>query len=123
MIPQVKQSNQEEQPIYLYVVLLFFIFVLMYVRKGKSSLYRLLFSLRGRVFILFIQNGVLFKYNKGCLQPVLGKKPQAGSKRGRPFDFSCSIQLKYGQIVNENLRKFERFLRKGLEKSEVLDFR
>jgi len=53
-------------------------------------------------------------------------KPQAGSKRGRPFDFSCSIQRKYGQNVNENLRIFERFprrrLRRQKQKKESVDY-
>ena len=52
------------------------------------------------------------------LRLFFGDEPQAGSKRGRPFDFSCSIQRKYGQNVNENLRMFERFLRKALEKGK-----
>ena len=55
---------------------------------------------------------------EGVPAAVFGDKPQAGSKRGRPFDFSCSIQRKYGQNVNENLRMFERFLRKALEKGK-----
>ena len=58
----------------------------------------------------------------GCLRLISGMEPQAGSKRGRPFDFSCSIQCKYGQNVNENLRKFERFQRKISEKSGRADF-
>jgi hypothetical protein len=58
-----------------------------------------------------IQNEVIFKLGRG---PAVtrGRKPQAGSKRGRPFDFSCSIHPKYGQIMNENLRIYERFQRK-----------
>ena len=56
-----------------------------------------------------------FQNREGCLRLFFGDEPQAGSKRGRPFDFSCSIHLEYGQIMNENLRKFERFLRKALE--------
>ena len=51
-----------------------------------------------------------------------GMKPQAGSKRGRPFDFFCSIQPKYGQNVNENLRKFEKFLRNTLRKGRMVCF-
>ncbi len=62
-----------------------------------------------------IQNEVIFKLGR-VPAVTRGRKPQAGSKRGRPFDFSCSIHLKYGQIMNENLRKFERFLRKAVEK-------
>ena len=67
-----------------------------------------------------IQNEVIFKLGRG---PAVtrGRKPQARSKRGRPFDFSCSIQSKYGQIMNENLRKFERFLRKAGENNKTAD--
>ena len=61
-----------------------------------------------------IQNEVIFKLGRG---PAVtrGRKPQARSKRGRPFDFSCSIHPKYGQIMNENLRIYERFQRKKKE--------
>ena len=55
------------------------------------------------------------------LRLFFGDEPQAGRKRGRPFDFSCSIQSKYGQIMNENLRKFERFLRKAGENNKTAD--
>ena len=55
-----------------------------------------------------IQNEVIFKLGR-VPAVTRGRKPQAGSKRGRPFDFSCSIHPKYGQIMNENLRIYERF--------------
>ena len=58
-----------------------------------------------------IQNEVIFKLGR-VPAVTRGRKPQAGSKRGRPFDFSCSIHPKYGQIMNENLRIYERFRRK-----------
>ena len=67
-----------------------------------------------------IQNEVIFKLGR-VPAVTRGRKPQAGSKRGRPFDFSCSIHPKYGQIMNENLRKFERFLRKAGENNKTAD--
>ena len=89
----------------------------MYPKQEKSSPGGLLFSLKGRVFVLFYPKWSAFHW-EGVPAADFGDTPQAGSKRGRPFDFSCSIHLKYGQIVNENLRKFERFLRKALEKGK-----
>ena len=58
-----------------------------------------------------IQNEVIFKLGR-VPAVTRGRKPQAGSKRGRPFDFSYSIHLKCGQNMNENLRNLESFLRK-----------
>lgn len=80
------------------------------------------FFKRGGYLFYFIQNGVLYNHREGVPAADFGDTPQAGSKRGRPFDFSCSIHLKYGHFVNENLRKFERFLRKVLEKRKNSGF-
>ncbi|MBO5148995.1 MAG: hypothetical protein J6B66_01940, partial [Anaerotignum sp.] len=93
--------------------------VLYYIDQTEKAVRKDCFFCKGEgICSIFIQNGVLCYIGKGCLRLNSGMKPQAGSKRGRPFDFSCSIHLKYGQIVNENLRKFERFLRKALEKGK-----
>ena len=54
---------------------------------------------------MFIQKmKIAFISQEGVPAAVRGRKPQAGSKRGRPFDFSCSIQYKYGQNMNKNLQ-------------------
>ena len=80
-------------------------FCIILIKQEKQSL-RTAFPVKGRVFVLFYPKWSAFHW-EGVPAADFGDTPQAGSKRGRPFDFSCSIQPKYGQIVNENLRKFE----------------
>ena len=64
-----------------------------------------------------IQNGIVANW-EGVPAAFFGDGPQAGSKRGRPFDFFYSIQSKCGQNMNENLRKFEMILKKSMRKWE-----
>ncbi len=51
-----------------------------------------------------IKQSMCVLQREGVPAAVRGREPQAGSKRGRPFDFSYSIQWKCGQTMNENLR-------------------
>jgi len=77
--------------------------------KRKSSLWGCFFR-GGGYFALFYPKMECFVCWEGVPAAAFGDTPQAGSKRGRPFDFSCSIQCKYGQNVNETLRIYETFL-------------
>ena len=81
----------------------------MYREQRKKQSVWTAFFLRGGYLYYFTPKWTAFQNWEGVPAADFGDTPQAGSKRGRPFDFSCSIQPKYGQNMNENLRKFKRF--------------
>ena len=73
------------------------------VKKKKSPLFSRIFFHREGILCLF-NNEIIIHIQEGVPAAIRGYTPQAGSKRGRPFDFSCSIQYKYGQNMNKNLQ-------------------